>query len=231
MKHIIFAITIIFPLTLNAQSERKYIRQGNNEYNRGQFEDSEVSFRKANAENNRLPETLFNIGAALFKQEKYDDAARQFTNNIIMTEDNSQKAAGLYNLGNSLLQAGKFQESIEAYKESLRLQPNNFEAKHNLAYAQDQLQQQEQQQDQQNGDNQDNQNNENNKQDNQNQQNQEDNQEQNQSQSQQQQEENAISREDAERLLNSLANDEQKVQEWMRRVKASREWKNVVKNW
>jgi tetratricopeptide (TPR) repeat protein len=219
-------MTIIFPLTLNAQSERKYIRQGNNEYNRGQFEDAEVSYRKANAENNRLPEILFNIGNALYKQEKYDEAARQFTNNITMTEDNSQKAAGLYNLGNSLLKSEKFQESIEAYKESLRLQPNNFEAKHNLAYAQDRLQQQ--QQDNENNQDNDSQESE----DNQNQDNQDQQGEvQNQAQQQQQQEESSISREDAERLLNSLANDEQRVQEYMRRVKASREHRNVVRNW
>jgi tetratricopeptide (TPR) repeat protein len=225
MRFLFFAIAIISPLTLGAQSERQYMRQGNSEYNRGQYEEAEVLYRRANDKNNRLPETSFNIGAALYKQEKYDEAARQITNNIAMTEDNSKKAAGLYNLGNSYLQADKFKESIEAYKESLRLQPNNFEAKYNLAYAQDRLkQQEEEQQDRQNQDN-NNQDNEDNQQDDQNQQTGE------QNQSQSQQDEQSISMEDAEQLLNSLANDEQKVLEWMLRVKAERERRNVVKNW
>ena len=226
MKHLIFIIIIFFPLTLNAQSERKYIRQGNREYNKEQFEESEVSYRRANDKNSRLPEISFNIGSALYKQEKYDDASRQFAGNVAMSEDNSKKAAGLYNLGNSYLQSGKLQESIESYKESLRLQPNNFETKYNLAYAQDLLEQQEQQQDQQNQDN------ENNQQDQQNQQNQQNQDQQGEEQNQsQQQDEQSISKEDAERLLNSLVDDERKVQEWMRILKASKEQKNEVKNW
>ena len=150
MRHFIFVITVIFPLALNAQAENKHIRQGNREYQRGQFEEAEVLYRKANEVNSRLPNIFFNIGNALYKQEKYEEASKQFTANIAMNEDRSKKAAGFYNLGNSYLQAGKFNESIEAYKESLRLQPNNFEAKHNLAYAQDLLREQEQQQDQNN---------------------------------------------------------------------------------
>ena len=69
--------------------------------------------------------------------------------------------------------------------------------------------------------------------DNQNQQNQDNQDQQNEEQNQQQQQQNeqSFSRDDAERLLNSLANDEQKVQEYMRRVRASREHRNVVRNW
>jgi tetratricopeptide (TPR) repeat protein len=224
MKNFIYTIAVFFPLTANAQAENKYIRQGNREYNKEQYEASEVSYRRANEENRRLPETIFNIGASLYKQEKYDEASKQFEGNVAMTEDISRKAAGLYNLGNSYLQSGKLQESIEAYKESLRLQPNSLEAKYNLAYAQDLLKEQdeqEQQQDQdqqnQNGDDQDNQNNE--------------NMNQSQQQQQEQQEGSSISREDAEQLLNSLANDEQKVQEKMRLERAAQERKKTLKNW
>ena len=146
-KSLFFAIAIIiFPLTVSAQAERKHIRQGNREYNKGQYEEAEVLYRKANEKNSRLSDILFNIGNALYRQEKYDDASEKFAANAAQNEDRTKKAAGLYNLGNSYLRAGKLNESIEAYKESLRLQPNNFEAKYNLAHAQDLLQEQEQQQ-------------------------------------------------------------------------------------
>ena len=238
MKQIALAFALVFPLTLSAQSENKYIRQGNREYNKAQYEEAEVSYRKANEQNSRLPETVFNIGDALYRQEKYDEASKQFTGSAAMNEERSKKAAGLYNLGNSYLQSGMqkensgayqesaelYKKSIESYKESLKLQPNNFEAKYNLAYAQDILKQQEQQeQNQQNQDNQDNQNSEDNQQQNQ------DNQD--QDEQQQQQEEQSISREDAERLLNSLANDEKELQEKLQLEKAARERRNTVKNW
>ena len=64
----------------------------------------------------------------------------------IRMSDKIKKSAGLYNLGNSLLKANKLQESIDAYKSSLKLRPDNPEAKYNLAYAQDLLKKQQEQQ-------------------------------------------------------------------------------------
>ena len=51
-----------------------------------------------------------------------------------------------HNLGNSLLQEGKLEESIESYKNSLRNNPSDKDTKHNLAYAQRMKQEQEQNQ-------------------------------------------------------------------------------------
>ncbi len=78
-----------------------------------------------------------------------------------MNDNRQKKSTSLYNLGNSLLMANKVAESIDAYKASLKLDPDNMEAKYNLGYAQDLLKQQQQQQQQQNQDqnNKDNQDN------------------------------------------------------------------------
>jgi tetratricopeptide (TPR) repeat protein len=106
---------------------------------------------------NKNPDAVFNSGDALYKQKKYEDAGKQFIETHKMNEDKVKKSASLYNLGNSFLMANKLQESIEAYKNSLKLKPDNPEAKYNLAYAQDLLrkQQEQQQQQQQNKDNRD----------------------------------------------------------------------------
>ena len=149
----------------------------------------------------------------------------------------------MYNMGNSLLMGGKLQESIEAYKNSLKLKPENMEAKYNLAYAQDLLkkQQEQQKQEQNKQDKQDqNQNkdqnkdknkdnNENKDQDKKQNDQQEDNQ--NQQQQQQRQQEQGISKEDAERLLNSIANDEKNVQEKVKLAKAANARVKTLKNW
>ena len=230
IRNCLAAAAFLLPLALNAQVERKYIRQGNREYNKEKYEESEVSYRRAEEENNRMPEISFNIGDALYKQGKYEESAKQFANNVAKTEDKDKKAAGLYNLGNSLLQAGKLEESIASYKESLKLKPNNPEAKYNLAYAQNLLKEQEQEQQQQDQNN--NQDNNQNQDENQNQQNQDNQDQNNENQNQnQQQDEQSISKEDAERLLNSLANDERKVQEKVNLEKAANERRSTVKNW
>ncbi len=150
-----------------------------------------------------------------------------------MNEDKDKKSASLYNLGNSLLMADKLQESIEAYKNSLRLKPDNPEAKYNLAYAQDLLkEQQQQQQQQQNKDNKDQNKDQEKKDDENKNQDQEKNSQDKQNNDQQQdQQQQSISKEDAERLLNAIANDEKNVQEKVKLAKAAKARVKTVKNW
>jgi Ca-activated chloride channel family protein len=140
---------LIFTIAINAQSDKKYIRKGNREYEKNKFSDSEVSYRKAIDKNTKSPDAVFNIGDALYKQNKFEDAGKQFVENINMNDNRNKKAAGFYNLGNSFLKGNKLKESIDAYKESLKLKPDNKEAKYNLAYAQDMLIKQKEQQKQQ----------------------------------------------------------------------------------
>jgi hypothetical protein len=57
-------------------------------------------------------------------------------------------SAASYNLGNVALGGQQIDAAIEAYKQALRLQPDDMEAKYNLAYAQKMKQEQEQNEDQ-----------------------------------------------------------------------------------
>jgi Ca-activated chloride channel family protein len=220
-----------------AQADKKFIRNGNREYEKNKFPGAEIYYRKAIDKNKGSADAIFNSGDALYKQKKYEDAGKQFIETHKMNENKDKKSASLYNLGNSMLMANKLQESIEAYKNSLKLKPENQEAKYNLAYAQDllrkQQEQQKQQQQQQNKDNKD-QNKEQNKKDqekkDQQKQNNDKDQEQ-QQQQQQQQNQQSISKEDAERLLNAIANDEKNVQEKVKLAKAAKTKVRTLKNW
>ena len=230
-----------FSVALNGQSDKKYIRKGNREYDKKNFADSEISYRKAIDKNKRSPDAVFNIGDALYKQNKFEDAGKQFLENITLNEDKNKKSEGLFNLGNSLLKANKVQESIEAYKGSLKLRPDSKETKYNLAYAQDLLKQQQekQKQQQQQDKNKQDQNKDNKKEEQKKDQNDKDkqndkNSSQDKDQQQQQNKEEhkqAISKDDAQRLLNALANDEKNVQEKVKLAKAAKEKVRSVKNW
>jgi tetratricopeptide (TPR) repeat protein len=224
---------------VSGQTDKKYIRKGNREYEKSKFSESEISYRKAIDNNKQSPDAVFNVGDALYKQNKFEEAGKQFTENIDQNDDKFKKSAGYYNLGNSLLKANKLPESIDAYKNSLKLRPDNKEAKYNLSYAQDLLKrQQEQQKNQQDKDKQ-GKNKDQNKQDQK--KDQKDKQDQNdknndqkdkQDQKQQQQPQNQeISKDDAQRLLNSLANDEKNVQEKVKLAKANKSKVRTVKNW
>ena len=223
-----------YSCSLFSQADRKFIRQGNREYEKEKYSESEISYRRAIDKNKSSSDAVFNSGDALYRQKKFEDAGKQFIESHRMNEDKDKKSASLYNLGNSLLMADKLTESIDAYKNSLKLNPGNMEAKYNLAYAQDLLkkQEQQQQQQQQNKDNQD-QNKDQEKQEDKNKdqdQQQQDQQKQDENRQQQQQQQE-MSKEDAERLLNAIANDEKNVQEKVKLAKAAKARVKTLKNW
>jgi tetratricopeptide (TPR) repeat protein len=227
-------VFLIISVSLSAQNDKKFIRKGNREYDKDKYSESEISYRKAVDNNKQSPDALFNIGDALYKQNKFEEAGNQFIENANQNVDNNKKSAGLYNLGNSLLKANKLPESIEAYKKSLKLRPDNVEAKYNLAYAQDLLKEQQEQQQQQQQQQQDKNKQDKNKDKNKDQnKDKSDNKDQSDQDNKQQQEpkEQEISKEDAERLLNSLANDEKDVQEKVKLAKAVKSKVRASKNW
>ena len=161
---------------------------------------------------------MFNLGDAIYKQEKYEDAAGEFSGVTQMNTDKINRAKTFHNLGNSLLKANRLAKSIESYKNALRNNPDDLETKYNLAYAQDLLKQQQQQQQDQ-GQKQKDQNQDQDKEQ------QQDRQEQKQEQQdktkqQQQPKPDQISKEDAKRLLEALANDEKNIQEKIKKAKA-----------
>ncbi len=234
----VICLAIISP-SLYGQEEREYIRKGNRLYKKGEFAGSEGMYRRAEEQTGSGHDAIFNLGDALYRQNRFSEATAEFSRAAKAGETDSLKRAdGLYNLGNSLLKEQKFKESIDAYISSLKLNPDNMQAKYNLAYAQDQLkkqeeQQQDQNQDGQNKNQQDKQDQDKDQEQNQNKEQQDQNkdQEQKENQDQQQQQQSAISREDAKRLLDALAANEKETQEKVQRDKAAKAKVRVIKNW
>jgi tetratricopeptide (TPR) repeat protein len=199
-------LTVLGSLSsISAQNERRFIRKGHEYYENEEYVESEVEFRKALEKDPESFEARFNLGDALFKQEKIDEALEQFQA-IRNNTDDRQKISNVYhNIGNAFFARQEYEKSIEAYKEALRNDPDDNETRYNLIVAQKMLKEQQQ-----------------NKQD----QEQED-QEQEQQQQQQQQQ---ISKENAERILKSLDENEKELQERLRKAKQQQQ-KKTEKNW
>lgn len=243
MRHLIVILTLILPFGLFAQDNaeaNELIGKGNSLYEQGKFGEAEVNYREGQANGADPFISGFNLGDALFKQERYEEAASAFQSLPNLTDDKNQKAAAYHNLGNSFLKAQKYQESVDAFKQSLRNNPRDLDTKYNLAYAKRLLQEQQQQQEQ----NQDNKENKEDKEDEKKEQEQQQNQDdkkdqqdkkdqekqdqqqkqdqekqEQQDQQQQQPEENKISKEDAERMLDALNQDEKEIRDRLEKQK------------
>jgi Ca-activated chloride channel homolog len=236
MKRWIFILIItLISVAAIGQNERKHIRSGNKlfmdavkdttQIDTVKFSNAETEYRKAL---NKRPNDLqwnFNLADAIYKQQRFDEAAGKFSELAEKMETPEEKARVLHNLGNSQLMNQKIDESIETYKKALRQNPNDLDTKYNLAYAQLLKKQQEQQQQNQDQ-NQDQQDQNQDKQDqnqDQNQQNKDNKDQQNQDQQQQQQQaqQNKISKENAEQLLQVLQNDERQIQDKVKKMQAA----------
>jgi Ca-activated chloride channel family protein len=154
MKTLFIYCLLALPLLCQAQSDAAQLRKGNEAYGKGEYDIAEQYYQRA-AGGKYAPQAAFNTAAAQYQRQQYEQAAQLFEQTA-QSLPPEQRANAHYNAGNALLKAGKLDESIAAYKNALRQNPNNADAKYNLAYAQKMKKQQQQQnQDQQNQDQQD----------------------------------------------------------------------------
>lgn len=126
-----------------AQKGKKEIHKGNQLYQQKKYADAEESYRKSLTKGGQTLPANFNLADALYKQKKFDNAAQKFTEIAGSARDKSVKAKAYHNLGNSLLESNKLKESVEAYKKSLINNPKDDETRYNLAYAMEKLKDQE----------------------------------------------------------------------------------------
>ena len=228
-------LTIIFlgaVSLLYAQQESPDVRLGNKQYNDSNYVDAEVNYRRAVDKNDQSFEAHYNLGDALFRQEKYPEALEQYAKaeQILQNDDTSRKeqvasrmADTYHNIGNALYAQQQYDKAVAAYQQSLRLNPKDNDTRYNLVKAMQQLQQQQQNQNQEQQQQQDQQ---------QNQQNDSTQQQPPQQQQQQQppqQSEEQMDKETAEQILQALEQDEQETQEKLQRQQGKK--RRVEKEW
>ena len=155
--YIFIVLTLGSFFSLIAQSERKMTRNGNTNYETGNFIDAEINYKKALEKNSDLLEAQFNLGDALVKQERFDEALEAFEKVSASTENQNLKADALHNKGNVLLSQQDLEGAIESYKDALRINPKDHETRYNYAYVKKLLDEQQQQQNQDQQHNEDNQ--------------------------------------------------------------------------
>ena len=128
-------LSLSTPALVKAQQENNIIQQGNNFYRQQQYDKAESEYEKAlqNSPNNKIAK--FNLANALIKQDKKADADKLLTELTVNENRTATRPKATYNQGVLLTQQKKLEESIEAYKQTLRLDPNDKEARENLQKA------------------------------------------------------------------------------------------------
>lgn len=131
----VVAVSVADAAAAQQMPERSAVRSGNRQFHKGNYEASIERYRKALTFAPGLFEATYDLGNALYEAERYDQAEqtmRQAAADTLRTE--TERAEAFYNLGNAQFRQQKYKEALESYKQSLRLNPSDMEAKYNYAY-------------------------------------------------------------------------------------------------
>lgn len=123
------------------------VQKGCRLYNRGKYPEADTAFKKGLEKNPELHLLHFNDGAALYRMGKFQDAAAEFTR-AATSPDKSLREKALYNLGNSLYRAQKEKEALAAFKDAIKTNPDDLDAKFNYEFIRKKMQEQKKKEDQ-----------------------------------------------------------------------------------
>ena len=220
----ILVLMLVSTIPTQAQSDRSNIREGNRLFRSGKHADSEVSYRKAMEKNPRNPQAAYNLGNALFAQKKDSAAVVAYQSGVQLETSAIRKAMGYHNMGVVCQSHKMFSEAIEAYKNALRLNPKDDEARYNLELCK---KQQKKQQDKKNQDRKDQKKDQNGKDEKKDQ----DKKDQNKDKQKEKQDKNKMSKDNAEQLLNAAIQQEKNTQKRMKDKMQQPRSRKLDKNW
>ena len=225
MKKLLVIILVFSCVSSFSQNKIELLNKGNEYYQNAEYENAEYYYKQALEKDNTYFKGNLNTGHSLFKQAvsliqnqdttatvKLDEAGQFYNNSVNLSKNKNEKAESYYNTGNVQLLSGKIEESIESYKNSLRLVPDNIQTKHNLALAQSIKNKQDQKQEPQE------------------QEQEEKKEEEKQKQEQQSENKEELSKEEIEQILNALEREEKEVQEDIQKKKVVGNGK-LLKDW
>lgn len=151
------AVLVLTDFAAAQGSGRAKVQKGNEFFADGKLDEANNAYRDAKLDEPTSPLIDYNIANTLHEKKDYEEAIKLFDEVTKNSNDPLLQARAYYNLGNTLFRLQKLPESILAYKEALKIDPNDEDAKYNLEYVRAKLKQnsdkedqgQQQQQDQQ----------------------------------------------------------------------------------
>lgn len=244
MRKLIYILALLsISVAMSAQTDRKEVRSGNRQFRRENYKEAEISYRKALVKDSLSFAANYNLANVLYRGEHYDEAGKILETVREAAPASEYGADYFFNAGDIALAKKDYAAAVDAFKQSLLLNPGDLQAKENYIYAKKMLEDQ-----QQNGggggqDNQENQQNQQNQDDRQQNQDQQDNQNQDQQNNQDQQDSQdgrngqqpqpvKISPQQAQQMLKAMQAKEKETQDKVNREKAEAlKSRQKEKNW
>lgn len=125
----------LLPVATLAQNEKVLIKKGNEAYEKKEYGNAITNYQKAAEKSPANATAQYNLGNALYKNNKTDEAIQAYENALTNAVIKDDRAKTFYNKGVVYQNNKKLPECIEAYKNALKLNPQDEDARQNLQKA------------------------------------------------------------------------------------------------
>ena len=119
MKKLVTLLMLLLPFCLNAQVDRKEVREGRRKYAKGDFKEAELDFRKAVVKDSLSVPGQYDLASALYRQQNFDEAAKALDCIKEVAPASPHAAACHYNAGDIALAKKDYAAAAKAFREAL----------------------------------------------------------------------------------------------------------------
>jgi tetratricopeptide (TPR) repeat protein len=135
MRILLTFIFFIGSFFAQSQEWKKSLMDARKCYKKGQFSEAVENYRKAISKAPKEIDLSEELAQAHYKSREFKSAEKEFEKSLNSSNNKKTTASKHYNIGNSRMKSRNYSGAVDAYKQALRLNPNDKKTKYNLSEA------------------------------------------------------------------------------------------------
>lgn len=205
MKTLPTICLIFFISTSSAQNVNKILSDADKQYQKSEYLNASKLYEEALKKSSMDLTAQYNLGVARFRLNETEGATEAFKKALSLSKDKSMSAKIFYNSGVAFLKSANYPEAITAFRNAMKLNSEDRDCRENLQFAINQYKKQLNQKQQNSGMSP-------------------------KELKEQQKSEQKLSKQAAEKILQSAQQEESRIRDSLRSKKSSRQ-NSATKNW
>jgi Tfp pilus assembly protein PilF len=117
------------------ENYRTLVHEGNQKFDGKDYDGASSKYMEAVKSKYKDFTAHYNMGNALYKSKKYEEAKAEFEKAEQLSQTLPDKAAALHNLGNTYMQMNQPEKAADYYKKSLKAKPYSEATRKNYEIA------------------------------------------------------------------------------------------------
>lgn len=135
MRILLTFIFIIGSFFAQSQEWKKSLMDARKCYKKGLFSEAVENYRKAISKAPKEIDLSEELAQAHYKSREFKAAEKEFEKSLTSSKNKKKTASNHYNIGNSRMKSRNYSGAVDAYKQALRINPNDKKSKYNLSEA------------------------------------------------------------------------------------------------